>query len=211
MKITWFGHACFSIESDGKRIVTDPFDADVGYPVVPREADLVTISHEHWDHNAVQVFNNEPRVIRGNGEFSESNIKIQGFPSFHDKQEGIERGTNTIYKITTEGIDLLHLGDLGHVLGQGQVQQIGKVDVLLVPVGGTFTIDAEEACQMVELLKPRIIIPMHYGTPVLSFSLLPLEAFTIHYDKVTKKDNLEINCEGLPEKTELIVLDYLSC
>ena len=145
MRITWFGHACFLIEGQGQRIVTDPFNDEVGYDIPQVEADIVTISHEHWDHNAVDTVGGNPRVVRQPGQLEINGIKIEGIGSYHDRSQGRERGRKNIYVYTVEGMRVVHLGDLGHLLSEEQIKIIGSVDVLLIPVGGTFTIDADDA------------------------------------------------------------------
>ena len=210
MNISWRGHASFLIEADGKRIVTDPFNAELGYPISPIDADIVTVSHEHWDHNAVETIEGNPQVIRGNDTVQTAGITIKGIASWHDQHQGRERGTNTIYKISVEGLDLVHLGDLGQLLSAQQVQEIGNVDILLLPVGGKFTIGAEDAYLIVNLLQPKTVIPMHFGTPHLSFALAPVEEFISRFDKVIKKSSLEVQPGNLGTDMRIIVLDYLS-
>lgn len=209
MKITWRGHASFLIEAGGKRIITDPFNAELGYPLKPIAADLITLSHGHWDHSAVETISGSPHIIRGMGEHREDGIIFKGIASWHDRNKGGERGSNTIFKISAEGINLVHLGDLGHLLSTGQVQEIGPVDILLIPVGGTFTINAAEALKVIKQLDPRIVIPMHFSTPHLSFKLAPLEEFTSQFDQVIKKPTLEVQADGLGEGLRVMVLDYL--
>ncbi len=209
MKIRWLGHACFYIETEGKGLITDPFDEKLGYPPFEQEIDIATVSHEHWDHNAVHVLRGKPRVIRGTGQYETEGIRINGFPSFHDKKQGADRGQNTIFKISAEGLDILHLGDLGHLLLQEEIDLIGHVDILLIPVGGTFTIDADEAFELVEKLQPGIIIPMHFDTPHLSFDLAPVEAFTAKFDKTVKRPYLEVDKGSVQGLHGVIVLDYL--
>ncbi|MBO8157943.1 MBL fold metallo-hydrolase [Thermosyntropha sp.] len=209
MKIRWLGHASFLIETEGKKIITDPFEERVGYPLYEGEVDIATVSHDHYDHNAVHLLKGNPVAVKGTGFFEFGNIKITGYLSYHDKNEGKDRGENIIYKISAEGIDVLHLGDLGHVLDDNFVSQIGKVDILLVPVGGTFTIDAEEAFILAQKIKPAIIIPMHFATPALTFTLLPVEAFTSKFDYTVKKHYLDLTREDLNNtRGEVIVLDY---
>lgn len=210
MKIWWRGHASFIIEADGKRIVTDPFNAKLGYPLAPPKADIVTVSHEHWDHNAVEAVRGRPRIIRGAGTTVIDGITLEGIASHHDRKSGRERGTNTIFKLVTEGLRLVHLGDLGHPLTASQVEQIGPVDILMVPVGGIYTIDADDAVALVYELQPKVVIPMHFSTPHLTFSLEPLEKFTSAYDQIVKKPCLEIGLDDLGKQTRVIVLDYLS-
>jgi len=209
MNIRWLGHASFLLIIGNKKLITDPFDEQSGYAVFKQEVDIATVSHEHWDHNSVHVLAGSPRVIKGTGFFDLGEIKIKGVPSFHDKTRGKERGTNTIYKISAEGIDVVHLGDLGHLLEQEQVNEIGNVDILLLPVGGIFTIDAEEAFKIAKQLDPKIIIPMHFGTPHLSFNLAPVEPFIAKFDRVVKMPYLEVNEENLKDQPEVIVLDYM--
>lgn len=208
MKIRWRGHASFIIETEDKIIVTDPFNADYGYPVTPVIADIVTVSHQHRDHNAVETMDGHPQIILGTGMVELKGISITGIASFHDRRAGQERGANTIFKISAEGVELVHLGDLGQTLTAGQVKEIGKVDVLLVPVGGRYTIDAEEAYGIVSTLQPKIVIPMHFATPHLSFALAPVEKFTSHYDTVIKKPYLEVNPGNLGLDQRIIILDY---
>ncbi|MDD3364375.1 MAG: MBL fold metallo-hydrolase [Syntrophomonas sp.] len=209
MKIKWRGHASFIIETRSKKIITDPFHEDYGYPLNPVPADIVTVSHEHRDHNAVETVAGQPRIIRGSGMVNMEGIIIKGIDSFHDMYQGRERGQNTIFKISADGINLVHLGDLGQLLSAGQVQEIGEVDILLLPIGGRYTIDAGEASQIVSLLQPRVVIPMHFGTPHLSFKLAPLEEFTARYDRIIKKPSLEFQTSDLGQEMKIIVLDYL--
>ncbi len=210
MKISWLGHASFIIESGGKRLITDPFDEKLGYPVYEEEVDIATVSHDHWDHNASGRLKGNPIVVKGTGKFNIDGFKISGFPSFHDKSGGKERGINTIFKISTEGIDLLHMGDLGHVLSPEQYLALGKIDILLLPVGGVYTLDADEAYEIVQAIKPAVVIPMHFNTPHLCFELSPVEQFTSKFDQVIKQAFLEMTADNLPEQAEIIVLDYTS-
>jgi len=209
MFIKWFGHASFQIDTAAGRIITDPFNAKLGYPMFPREADIVTVSHQHWDHNAVESVSGSPRVLAESGLYKLNGMVIQGFPAFHDKKAGLERGCNIIFKISAEEISLLHLGDLGHMLSQEMAEAIGSVDILLLPVGGKYTVGADEACDIVRLLQPRIVIPMHFQTPHLSFPLAPVEEFTSRFERVLKLPGLEISSQDLPDETQVIVLDYL--
>ncbi|MGI6452802.1 MAG: MBL fold metallo-hydrolase [Syntrophomonadaceae bacterium] len=209
MKIRWRGHASFLIETNQYRIISDPFDKNLGYPLVREEADIVTVSHEHYDHNAVETILGNPQIIRGTGRFALAGAEITGFPSFHDKSQGKQRGPNTIYKIVAEGLSVVHLGDLGDILNRQQIDEIGNVDILLIPVGGVFTINGEEAWELVNLIKPQVTIPMHFNTSHLSFDLLPVENFSQKFDKVVKMPLLEVNLQNIKEKPAVVVLDYL--
>ena len=209
MKIRWRGHSSFIIETGNKTIVMDPFNADYGYPMTPITADIVTVSHDRRDHNAGATIDGQPRVILGIGTVEMEGISITGIASFHDRNAGRERGLNTIFKISAEGLGLVHLGDLGQILSAQQVREIGTVDVLLVPVGGRYTIDAEEAVGIVQTLQPKIVIPMHFATPHLSFALAPVEKFISHYNTVIKKPYLEVNAGNLGLDQRIIILEYL--
>jgi L-ascorbate metabolism protein UlaG (beta-lactamase superfamily) len=208
MKIRWLGHACFLLETEKFKIITDPFNKEVGYPVINVTADVVTISHDHWDHNAAQLVGGSPMIIDQEGSFTYQEIQIKGIGSYHDDVQGKKRGTNIMYKISTEGMTLLHLGDLGHLLSDQQVREIGEIDILFLPVGGNYTIDAREAYKITELIKPRIIIPMHFKTPAISFDIDPVEAFTGYFEKVIKKPFLQIDELSPDYSTQVIVLDY---
>lgn len=209
MLIKWLGHASFLLESNGIKLLTDPFDTGMGYQLCKEEVNIVTVSHEHWDHNAVDKLPGNPRVIRELGNFEINSIGIQGIASFHDKEQGQQRGSNIMFKISAEDLNILHLGDLGHVLNQQQLKEIGKIDILLIPVGGCYTLDAEDASQVVEQLQPRVIIPMHFLTPDVSLrELAPVEAFTSKFSRVVKRPYLEINKKNLGPETRIIVLDY---
>lgn len=208
MIIRWLGHASFIIESQGKKLRTDPFEEKLGYSLNTEEIDVVTVSHEHWDHNAVDTVKGQPKVIKGLGEWEVEGFKIAGIASFHDKNNGKKRGSNIIYTIAAEGIKIVHLGDLGHLLDEGQLALVGNADILMIPVGGNYTIDAEEACRLAEMIQPTIIIPMHFQTPHLTIKLAPVEEFTARFEKSVKRPFLEIKADELKEKSGIIVLDY---
>lgn len=166
MIITYFGHALFSLETaGGATIVTDPYDASVGYSMGSLAGDVVTVSHEHHDHNNVELVEGSPEVIRGEGVFSPAlGVRITGFPAFHDDSQGTRRGKNTLFLIEAEGLRVLHLGDLGHLLSEEVCRSLRPVDVMMLPVGGYYTIDANQAGDVIQALSPRIVIPMHYRT-----------------------------------------------
>jgi len=207
--IKWLGHASFLLESTGIKVLTDPFNAEIGYQPCKEKIDIVTISHEHWDHNAVDILVGSPRIIRETGLYTIDGINILGISSYHDKKQGQERGYNTIFKISSENLDILHLGDLGHVLTDRQLLEVGNVDILLVPVGGRYTVDADAAYEIVEQLQPQIIIPMHFLTADVSLKeLAPVEAFTAKFPRIIKKPFLEISKQTLAPELRVIVLDY---
>ncbi|MGI6486480.1 MAG: MBL fold metallo-hydrolase [Thermoanaerobacterales bacterium] len=211
MKIQWFGHSCFLFESrSGTKIVTDPFDGSVGYKIPKIEADVVTVSHDHYDHNYVDCVQGDPNVIRNVGQYQQNGISIKGVSSFHDEAKGSKRGPNVIFVYGIDGLQICHLGDLGHLLSKAQVEEIGKVDVLLVPVGGTFTLDAEGAVAVIQQLSPRVTIPIHFKTSAVSMPIAPVDEFL---DKMgegerIKETSIELTPETISECPKVLVLDY---
>ncbi|MEW6425774.1 MAG: MBL fold metallo-hydrolase [Bacillota bacterium] len=206
MKISWLGHACFLIETT-KKILTDPFDRQLGYPVPKAAADLVTVSHQHFDHNAVRAIPGKPQIIQSAGEHSVNGVKITGIRTFHDQNRGAQRGENIIFVIEAEEIRVCHLGDLGHTLGQSTRAEIGKVDVLLVPVGGYYTINAAEAKEVVEQLNPGYAVPMHYKTKYLNLPIAPVDDFLKFYPGYQKETALELQAGKMPEKVQVVLLE----
>jgi L-ascorbate metabolism protein UlaG (beta-lactamase superfamily) len=188
--VTWFGQSCFLLDTAaGTRVVIDPIPKGIGYDLpVGLRADVVTISHEHADHNNVGLVNGHTRVLRGltpdkkgwtRIDEKVKDVAIRTVGVYHDDKRGVERGLNAVFIFEVAGLRIAHLGDLGHLLDDKQLSAIGSVDVLLVPVGGTFTIDADQATRVVDQLRPRlVIIPMHYRTAVSTISqLAPVDAF----------------------------------
>ena len=182
MNITYLGHSSFLLKSSTGRLLMDPFDGTKMGKKFPKvEADIITISHDHSDHNARNVVEGNPLVIEIPGEYEKFDIRISGFETYHDKQQGAERGKNTMYKVEMDDISILHCGDLGHTLSSEMIEEINGADIVLIPVGGFYTIDADEARQVVEKLEPSIIIPMHYKVadmnPEIMDKLAPVEDF----------------------------------
>jgi len=207
VNIHWLGHACFLISSqNGTRLLTDPFNKEVGYPLPQEPADIITVSHDHYDHNAVHLVPGQAQVIRESGLHRVGEVIVEGVSSYHDDVQGKKRGRNIIFIITMDGIRVCHLGDLGESLGKEAIARLGGIDVLLLPVGGIYTINAKQSYRLSRDIAPRIIIPMHYKTPALSFSLEPVEAFTKQFDQVERKQDLEVTADRLPAETRVIVL-----
>ncbi len=209
MKIKWLGHASFLITSDsGTRIITDPYICGGGlrYDEIKEAADVVTVSHDHFDHNNVASVGGNPQVIKEPGEAK--GIKFEGVPTYHDASGGSERGNNTIFCMDIDGVRVCHLGDLGHPLSDQQVANIGKVDVLLIPVGGFFTIDAKVASEVCDRLSPRVIIPMHYKNEKCEFPISGVDDFLAGKGNVRKLDSseAEFKAGALPAETEIVVL-----
>lgn len=155
MDITYLGHSSFKIKTKQASLVTDPY-------LTKSEADIVTVSHDHFDHNAVDKIAGAKKIVTGPGEYEISGISILGYPTYHDDKKGEERGKNTIYLIEAGGINVLHLGDLGHMLDDNLLSDIGDVDVLMIPVGGFYTIGPKEASEIMNKIEPVYVIPMHY-------------------------------------------------
>jgi L-ascorbate metabolism protein UlaG (beta-lactamase superfamily) len=211
MNIKFLGHAAFFIESEqGIRIITDPykpgcFDGGIKYQPITEEADIVTISHEHDDHNCVDIQGN-PAFVRGAGKKSIKGVEISGIEVFHDESGGSERGKNTIFKMVIDGMDVVHLGDLGHPLSNEEVKKIGTVDVLFIPVGGYFTIDAAVAEDTVNKLDPRIVIPMHFKTDKCGFPIAAVDDYVKNKGAKKFDDQVEIQKENLPGKMTIYLL-----
>ena len=212
MQISWLGHSCFKIETKGNgdavTIIIDPYDDSLGLKMPSLKADIVLVSHDHFDHNNVAAVRGEPFVITTPGEYEIKKVFVYGVPTYHDTTQGSERGLNTAWRIDAEGLSLAHLGDLGHVLTEQQLSILEGVDILCLPVGGVYTIDAKAASEVVSQIEPRLVIPMHYKIPGLKVDIAPLEAFakemgiktdTVDKLKVTKK-------ELINEDTKVIVL-----
>ena len=211
MRIKWLGHACFLLTSEnGTRVVTDPFDKTVGYAAPAVEADIVTTSHNHFDHNHVSVVRGDFIIIDGAGSFSEKGINITGVSAFHDENKGAKRGANIIYRYDIDGVKVCHCGDLGHVLSPEQVSEIGEADVLLIPVGGTYTLDAAGASEVVRQLRAAVTIPMHYKTPAINFPIDGVDKFLAAAGGGYRAGarEIEVTGENLSSLPKVIVLEY---
>jgi len=211
MKIKWLGLASFLITSDtGIGIITDPFETggDLRYGEIKESADIVTVSHDHFDHNNVAAVRGNPQVVREVESVEVKRIRFQGIPSFHDEAAGKLRGRNTIFCFEVDGVRLCHLGDLGHRLSDKQVSEIGIVDVLLIPVGGVFTIDAKVATEVCNRLRPKVIIPMHYRDGKCNFPVAGVDEFLQGKEGVSRLDTSEVELKvgELPPSTKIIVL-----
>ncbi|MCX7918031.1 MAG: MBL fold metallo-hydrolase [bacterium] len=217
--VLWYGQSSFVITGEkGFRVVTDPykpggFDGAIGYKPITVSADVVTVSHEHADHNYVEQIGGNPTVLRSPGKQKVKEVEIIGIESFHDKMFGVQRGKNTIFKFAIDSITFCHLGDLGTTLSKSQIEQLGKINILMIPVGGTYTIDWQDAWKVIDQLKPNIVIPMHYKTDAVKFPLATVAEFlskggTEKVDQTTVS-KLEISKDKLPKPTQIIVMQYL--
>jgi len=210
VELRWLGHECFEIKDDGV-VVTDPHDGEgIGLPRPDATADMVTVSHGHFDHaNGVDIVSKpDTVVIRTPEERSVKGIAVKGIATFHDKTQGGMRGKNIVFTIKMDGLVFCHLGDLGHILSEEQLKEIGDVDVLLIPVGGHYTIDAAEATQIVDSMNPRIAIPMHYKIRGLTVNIADAEAFLKGKENVRRfpENRVQIEKSTLPEHSEIWVL-----
>lgn len=205
MIVRWFGHASFLIISKGRKILTDPYDSSVGYPLKFPQVDVITVSHDHFDHNFVKGVPGYKEVIKGPGEKTYDDFKFLGIESFHDDAKGTKRGKITIFRMEIEGISIVHLGDLGTLPTKEQLKKIGKVDILMIPVGGVFTIGPKEADIVIEEIQPKIVLPMHYKTEYLKFDLLRVEEF-LKGKKYLTHEALELEKDTLPKEREVYIL-----
>ncbi len=210
MKVKWLGHASFLITSDsGTKIITDPYatSANLTYGEIKESADIVTVSHEHGDHNNVAAVRGNPEVVRETAKVK--GIEFKGIPTYHDDVEGQQRGKNTIFCFEVDGMRACHLGDLGHPLSDKQVTEVSKVDILLIPVGGNFTIDARVATEVCKKLQPKVIIPMHYRNDRCSnLPVAGVDEFLQGKEGVSRLDasEVEFKLKELPATTQIIVL-----
>lgn len=209
MEITWYGQSCFRLRSRGLSVVTDPYSPEVGLKLPRLTATIVTVSHDHPDHNAAQAVKGNPFVISGPGEYEVEGIFVIGVATAHDAKNGQEQGRNTAYIIEFEDLTICHLGDLGQTLTQEQIEQLDGVDILLVPVGGRTTLTGAKAAEVVRVLEPSIVIPMHYKIPGLVMPLDGVQRFLkeMAVESPEKLEMLTITKSQLPEETRLVLLE----
>jgi L-ascorbate metabolism protein UlaG (beta-lactamase superfamily) len=222
-RLTWYGQSCFLLETAaGTRILMDPIPKGIGYELpAGLRADLITISHEHFDHNNVALAANKPRVIRGltadhkgwtRVDEKVKDVTIRNVGLYHDDKRGAERGLDAAFIFEVGGLRIAHLGDLGHTLTDDQRAAIGAVDILLIPVGGTFTIDARAATRVVEQLRPRLmVIPMHYKTDAVTIKQLePVDQFLEGKVAVRREPGRPLPLSPLKARpaAETVVLPY---
>jgi L-ascorbate metabolism protein UlaG (beta-lactamase superfamily) len=216
MKIKWYGHAAFLLTTDaGTRIIIDPyqsgaFDGALSYGRITDEADLVLISHDHDDHNYTADIRGDFRIVKEEGTFEGAGVTVRAVAGYHDTSKGAERGENRMFVVEADGLRVAHLGDLGHELDGKTLGQIGKVDVLLVPTGGFFTIDAAAASKVMDAVAPALTIPMHFKTEKCDFPIAPVEEFARGRSNVRRKEvsEIEISKASLPGNPEIVVLRH---
>lgn len=216
MKIKWLGHASFLITADnGTRIITDPYQSSadggmVGYAKINESADVVTVSHEHGDHNYVSDVSGNPVIVRSVGSQQVAGIDIRGVESYHDTAQGAQRGLNTLFCFTVDDVRICHLGDLGHQLSQATLDEIGMVDLLLAVAGGGPTIDLPDLNRLVENISPRVVIPMHFTNENCTYTRYTADDFARGKASVRQSDSseTELSPSLLPQATEVVILDH---
>lgn len=215
MEITALGLSSFKLRGKQATVVTDPFDSKAVGLKFPKniEADVITVSHDHPDHNEISAVGGKPFVIAGPGEYEIKGVMVIGVATFHDENQGADRGKNTIYRIEIDGVKVGHLGDLGHVLSSAQVDSLNGVDVLFVPVGGVYSLDPVKAAQVISDLEPHIVIPMHYnveGLDVKTYGALsPVSAFLKQMNKetVVPVSKLSVSKDKFAPEMQVVVLE----
>ncbi|KKR13316.1 MAG: Zn-dependent hydrolase of the beta-lactamase fold-like protein [Candidatus Falkowbacteria bacterium GW2011_GWA2_39_24] len=212
MYISWLGHSCFKLQdkigTDGITVIVDPFDSAFTGLTMPKiEADIVAISHDHKDHNNLSAVKGSPFVINSSGEYEYKGVFVEAIDACHDNKNGAERGQTLIFRIDIEDISVTHLGDLATILEPKQLEKLEGTDILLIPVGGKYTLDAAKAIEVINQIEPRIVIPMHYGVPGLKFDLDKVDKFIKESGlKPTEEERLKITKRELPsEDMELII------
>ncbi len=210
MEFTWYGQSCFRLKTRGAIVVTDPCGKEVGYTIPRLRADVVTISHNHPDYSNCSLVQGDAKLINGPGEYEVKGVFITGIATDLKKSKGPDRLKNTIYLFEFDGLTICHLGVLDHIPSQAQLQVLSDVDILLIPVGGGITINANQAAEMIGLLEPKIVIPMHYKTKVVKAKLDTVSKFLneMGLPEPTLRDALEIDKSGLPSETQVIVLSH---
>lgn len=208
MDITWLGHSCFRIKSNNAVIITDPFPPDIGYNLGKQTANIVTVSHQHPSHSYDAGIGGDYRLVKGPGEYEISGVLILGIRTYHDSVKGQSRGKNTVYLMEVDGVAICHLGDIGHVPGDEMVEEMGNVDMLLLPVGGVSTINAAMAAEIIRKLEPKVVIPMHYKTPQTSRDLEPVDDFLkeMGQTQVEPRPRFNFSRTNLPLSMQVVVL-----
>lgn len=211
MEISWLGHSCFQLRGKNVTLITDPFSPQPGHSLGKISAPIVTISHNHPGHNFVDGVAGDPRIVRGPGEYEISDVLITGVASYHDNKHGQELGRNTIYVIHMDDLVVCHLGDLGHILQEEQLEEVADADVLLIPIGGQHTINAAQAAEVISQVEPHIVIPMHYS-PSIGDAPNPLDKFCreMGIEAITPQPKLSITRSALPAETQVIILSSRS-
>ncbi len=210
MEIVWLGHSCFRLRAREATLVTDPCPPATGYNIGKVNADVVTISHYHEAHSYVKAISGSPVVLDAPGEYEVHGAFITGIATFHDDKQGAVSGKNNVFVLDLEGLRVCHLGDLGHTPTAEQVEEMSGVDVVLVPVGGGATMGGKVAAEVVALLEPRLVIPMHFKTEAAAYDLEPMDRFLKEMGaKITEpQPRLQLTRSGLPHEAHVVLLDH---
>ena len=211
MEISWLGHSCFQLRGKNVTLITDPFSPQLEHSLGKINAPIVTISHNHPGHNFAGGVDGDPRIVRGPGEYEISDVLITGVASYHDNKHGQELGRNTIYVIHMDDLIACHLGDLGHILQEEQLEEVADADVLLIPIGGQHTINATQAAEVISQVEPHIVIPMHYS-PSIGDVPNPLDKFCreMGIEALNPQPKLSITRSALPAETQVVILSSRS-
>ena len=211
MEISWLGHSCFHLRGKNVTLITDPFSPQLGHSLGKISAPIVTISHNHSGHNYAVGVGGNPRVVRGPGEYEISDVLITGVASYHDDKHGQDLGRNTIYIIHMDDLVICHLGDLGHILQEEQLEEVADADLLLVPIGGQHTINATQAAEVISQVEPHIVIPMHYS-PTIGDAANPLDKFCreMGIEAINPQPKLSITRSSLPAEAQVVILSIRS-
>jgi L-ascorbate metabolism protein UlaG (beta-lactamase superfamily) len=209
MDIDWFGMSCFRLRSRDATVVTDPYEKSIGLKLPRLRADMVTVSHNHAGHDNADGVAGSPKIINGPGEYEIKTVFVTAVQTFHDKRNGKDRGKNTVYAINIDGLNVCHLGDIGHIPTQAQADLIGEVDILLVPVGGGNALNASDAAEVVSLFEPMVVIPMHYRVPELAVKLDAVDKFIkeMGVKAPPRVESLSLKRESLPKETQVFLLE----
>ena len=214
MRIEWVGHSCFKVTlTDGRNILFDPYADAIGYSRKTITASVVLVSHDHYDHRSLDHIEGKYVLIDKPGSYEVEDIKITGILTYHDKTQGKERGENVVFIVEAEGIRIMHMGDIGYVPDDDFFENAGKIDILMLPVGGVYTIDAEEALEICKRMDPNIILPMHYKTMFLQLDVDPIFKFTDAAGRYFDRSRLgnssfEISADNLKKRSRIIVMDH---
>lgn len=208
MEITWLGQSCFRIQGKETTIVIDPYDPKLGLKLPKKlSADLLLVTHDHYDHNYIKGVSGNPYIINTPGEYEVEGVLVTGIELFHDKKQGADRGKTTAFIVELDGITICHLGDVGQDLSDSEVEKLGDIDILMIPTGGVYTINAEEAAKIIGEIEPKITIPMHYKLPCLAEPLDSVKKFTEKVKaKTEKNDVLKVKENTLPQERSVSVL-----
>ncbi len=208
MEITWFGKACFRLRGRGGSVLTDPFAPEAGYRLPRMAASLVTVSHDDEGHNYSRIARDNPYVIQGPGEYEVGGVFVIGVSTYHDDKQGAERGKNTSYLIEFEDMAICHLGDLGHLPTQEQIEELDGIDILMIPVGGKEVLTSARAAEVVNLLEPKLVIPMRYRIADMDKEMATVTRFLseMNAKEVDAQEALRVTASQLPDDTQVVVL-----